>query len=395
MKVMKQTIRSLLIAAALVVPGFCLASPENGPALAPDIPSEQQTINSLWKEKKISEAMSVLQKRVASPEFSSLGQEIRGFYFYDLACGASLLGRSEEALAYLGMAVGNGYKDFVNLKSDSDLDPIRKNPGFLVLQEIVRRGGDYLAILRQHGDYARNTGTKSLTFTYQSREDPDLTRLRETWKLESIAGNGDDASRVLNLLHWVHSQVRHDGNSENPEPRNALHLLQVCQKERRGINCRMMATILNEACLALGYKARHITCLPLDKQDNDCHVITAVWLEGFQKWVYLDPTFDASFADSHGTLLSIPEVRARLINGEPVVLSKNANWNGQKKDPDEYLNYMAKNLVRFQCPQQSSFGYESTKGKKAYVELDDVRVEAEDSSGVNYTHDSTLFWSRP
>ncbi|HVM61979.1 MAG TPA: S41 family peptidase [Verrucomicrobiae bacterium] len=380
------------------------SEPVTSPA---DIQSEMQTLRSLWEKKKIAEAMHLMEARVASPEFGSVAQNIQTEYFYDLACGASRLGRPEEAVAYLGMAVGSGFdnldlKHFAHLKSDPDLDPIRKNPGFLVLQEIVRARGDvvrvpgeHLAILRQHADYARDTGTNSVTFTYQSMQDPDLTRFRDTWKLESIAGNGDDASRVLNLLHWVHTQVRHDGNSTNPEPRNALHLLEVCQKEGRGVNCRMMATILNEACLALGYKARHITCLPLDKGDTDCHVITAVWLEGLQKWVYFDPTFEAYFTDPQGILLSFPEVRTRMIKGEPLVLSKGANWNGQEKDPDEYLDYMAKNFVKLRCPQQSSFGYESTKGKKAYVELDDVSIAPEDKAGMSYTHDPELFWARP
>ena len=56
---------------------------------------------------------------------------------------------------------------------------------------------------------------------------------------------------------------------------------------------------------------------------------------------------------------------------------------------------MAKNLVRLQCPQQSSFGYESAKEHKAYVELDDVNLAPQNNSGVNYIHDSAVFWARP
>jgi hypothetical protein len=363
--------------------------------MALEMQSEMERVNSLFKEKKITEAMQILQKRAASPDFSSLSQYIQADCYYDLACGASLLGKPEEAVAYLGVAVGSGFKNFSTIKSDTDLDPIRKDPGFLLLLEMVRSRGDYLSILRKHGDYPGDTRKDPVTFIYQSKQDPDLTRFRETWKLESIAGNGDDTSRVLNLLHWVHAQVRHDGNSENPEPRNALNLLEVCRKEGRGVNCRMMATILNEACLALGYQSRHITCAPLDKNDPDCHVITAVWLESLQKWVYLDPTFEVYFTDSHGTLLSIPEVRTRMIKGEPLVLSKDANWNGRKEDAAEYLNYMAKNFITLSCPRQSSFGYESGKGEKAYVELDSADIPPKNWGGYSYTHDPAVFWARP
>jgi hypothetical protein len=157
----------------------------------------------------------------------------------------------------------------------------------------------------------------------------------------------------------------------------------------------MMATVLNEACLALGYKARHITCLPLDEKDPDCHVITTVWVEGLGKWVYLDPTFSGYFTDSKGNLLSIVEVRAGIISGEPLKVSDDLNWNGQKKAPEEYLNYMAKNLLRLQCPQESAFGYESRKGDRFYVELDPLTVPSKGEKGTIYTHDSVAFWARP
>ena len=394
--IMKQSVRSLLLVGLLAGPRLSFTAHAQSPSLAPEIQSEMERVSTLFKDKKIAEAMQIMQKRVASPGFGSLNQDVQaGYYYYNLACGASRLGKPDEAIAYLGVAIGDGFKNFLEIKSDTDLDPLRKEPGFLLLLEMVRSRGDYLSILREHGDYSGDTQKEPLTFTYQSKQDPDLTRLRETWKLESIAGNGDDASRVLNLLHWVHVQVRHDGNSTNPEPCNALNLLEVCRKEGRGINCRMMATILNEACLALGYKSRHITCCPLDKNDSDCHVITAVWLESLQKWVYLDPTFEAYFTDAHGTLLSISEVRNRMIKGETLVLSKDANWNGRKKDAAEYLNYMAKNFITLCCPRQSSFGYESGKEEKAHVELDSVNIPPKNWRGYSYTHDPAVFWARP
>ncbi|MGD1020520.1 MAG: S41 family peptidase [Verrucomicrobiia bacterium] len=110
--------------------------------LSANIQSEMRTLHSLYEEKKIAEAVQIMQQRVVSPEFGSLKQDTQVEYFYDLACGASLLGKPEEAVAYLGMAVGKGFKDFAHLKSDHDLDPIRKDPGFLVLSEIVRVRGD-------------------------------------------------------------------------------------------------------------------------------------------------------------------------------------------------------------------------------------------------------------
>lgn len=391
-----KNVKGLFLMMGLLGASVAPARGQAAPSWQEELRAETVQIQSLWKEKQIAEAVRILQKRAASSNFTTIDVGTRVGVYYNLACGSALLGRSSgETLAYLGMAVGEGFKDFANMKADSDLDSLRKEPGFLLLLDMVRSRGDYPWVLRQHAGYRPSSPAKAMRFTYQPKGDPDLIRLRTTWKLEEVAGNGDDTSRLLNLLHWVHAQVRYDGSSSNPEPRNAMSLLEVCKKEGRGINCRMMATVLNEACLALGYQARHITCLPLDEKDPDCHVITAVWVEGRGKWVYLDPTFNGYFTDSKGNLLSIAEVRAGIISGESLNVSDDLNSNGQKKASEEYLNYMAKNLLRLQCPQESAFGYESRKGDRFYVELDPLTVPSKGEKGTIYTHDSVAFWARP
>lgn len=214
-----------------------------------------------------------------------------------------------------------------------------------------------------------------------------------------MAGTGDESSRLVNLMRWVHAQVRHDGSSVNPEPWTALHLLEVCRAEKRGINCRMMSTILNEACLALGYPAHHITCLPLDEQDPDCHVITAAWAPSLGKWVYLDPTFEGTFRDDKGHLLSIEEVRNGLIQGRPLQPDKGLNWNGLTYDPGKYLDYMAKNLVKLSSPLESAYGYESRPVEaKRYVQLDPVTLSPKATGRygrTTYLHDPSAFWAKP
>lgn len=65
----------------------------------------------------------------------------------------------------------------------------------------------------------------------------------------------------------------------------------------------------------------------------------------------MDPTNDAYVMNENGELLSIAEVRERLINGLPLIINPDANWNHKMSViKEEYLyNYMAKNLYAFQC----------------------------------------------
>lgn len=358
-----------------------------------DVGVAMKEIQALWPKKDFLEATRRLERLVQSPGFYGLSPMDQAGIHYDLACAYARLGRPSEALAFLGVATGEGFRGATHMKADEDLIGLRNEPGFLALAAYLETRG-YPAILRQHSPYGKETAP-AISFQFQAKDAPELVRFREAYRLEEVAGKGDEVTRVLNLLHWVHTQVRHDGNSANPASRNAIHLIEVCKREGRGVNCRMMATILNEACLSLGIPARHVTCLPLNTQDPDCHVITAAWVGSLHKWIYLDPTYEATLRDPEGNLLSVPEVRERLVAGKPLMLSKGANWNGEPKNQGEYLDYMAKNLVKLQCPSVSAFGYESWDGPHTYIELDPLTIPASTEKNVITTNNDAWFWSKP
>lgn len=269
-----------------------------------------------------------------------------------------------------------------------------------------------LDILKKAEAYKYSDNRFIPKFTYQSQDNPNLIETRKNLKLDSIAGNGSELSKIFNLLHWVHNVVKHDGNSYNPQNKNAIDLINVCKTENRGVNCRMMATILNECYLSMGIKSRFITCLPKDRKDPDCHVINMVYSNDLDKWIWIDPTFDAYVMDDKGNLLGIQEVRERLIKGQPLVLNADANWNRTSLQTKEhYLEYyMAKNLYRVETPLVSEYNTETwEKGKEVtYVELfplDDIeqtpqkKEETSDKTGtkfINYkTNNPDIFWAKP
>ena len=231
----------------------------------------------------------------------------------------------------------------------------------------------YLDILKAAAAYDENDPTVVPAFTYQSSSAPELVALREGFKLDSIAGTGNEVSRILNLLRWVHELIPHDGNHGNPVVKNAMSLIKTCKKEERGLNCRGLATVLNECYLALDIKSRFITCMPKDSVFQDCHVINMVYSNDLNKWLWIDPTNNAYVMNEKGELLSIEEVRERLINDQPLLLNPDANWNRKESVYKEHYlyYYMAKNLYRLECPLASEYDYETHKpGKKiTYVEL--------------------------
>jgi hypothetical protein len=250
-----------------------------------------------------------------------------------------------------------------------------------------------------------------LAFTYQPADAPELVALRTAFKLDSIAGQGNEIARIMEVMHWLHDLVPHDGQHDNPVVRNAMSMVAECKRDHRGLNCRGLSTVLNECYLALGFKSRFLTCLPNDSTDTECHVINMVWSNDLKKWIWIDATHDAIVMDENGTPLGPWEVRERLIDGRTLILNPDANWNHRLSSVrEEYLyNYMAKNLYRFECPAHSCYDTETgAEGKRVeYVELlplhhhtqkPDV-VERKGGSGntvATYrTNDPGRFWAAP
>ncbi|RZK58427.1 MAG: transglutaminase domain-containing protein [Pedobacter sp.] len=275
-----------------------------------------------------------------------------------------------------------------------------------------RRPVAYLDTLQKAGKYNLSDRREVPVFTYQSMDNPNLVRIRKDLKLDSVAGKGNELSKVFNLMHWVHNLIRHDGNSDNPTLKNAIELIKVCREQNRGVNCRMMATVLNECYLAMGITSRYITCMPKETNFDDCHVINMVYSKDLGKWIWIDPTFDSYVMDEKGNLLGIQEVRERLVKGMPLVLNADANWNRTALQSKEYYlqTYMAKNLYRLETPVMSQYDTETwTSGKEvSYVELlplDGIvqgpqnRESTNQKTGVkliNYkTNNPELFWTTP
>lgn len=340
-----------------------------------------------------------------------------GYHFnsyYNLACTYSLLGDKKKALETFKKSVEEGYTDYAHLLTDTDLDPIRNENEFKKIIQPLRETGDYLYILKKAGQYNVSEKQELPAFTYQASANPNLVTLRKAFNLDSIAGEASEVSKILNLLHWVHNLIPHDGNHGNPVVKNALSMIRECKKDVRGLNCRGLATVLNECYLAMGIPSRFVTCLPKDSLgvDPDCHVINMVYSRQLKKWLWIDPTFDAYIMNEKGEMLGMEEVRERIINDQPLILNPEANWNNKvTQTKANYLySYMAKNLYMLECPISSEYDTETQQDGKTIsylrlIPLDYFRKSIEKGSSTNNVTKTTMityrtnnpaaFWQAP
>ena len=319
-------------------------------------------------------------------------------FFYDLACIYSRKGLTEAGFYHLTEAAKFDYNDWKHILEDHDLDNLRNDVRLDSIVAQIRARADYLEILKHAAPYTRNERTDTLpTFTYQSPDDPYLQRVREYFKLDSVAGKGDEISKIKNILTYIHNLIRHDGSHANPEHINAIDLAEACKDGSRGLNCRGLAIVLNECYLSMGIPARYVTCMPKE-YINDCHVINAVWSKQLRKWLWMDPTWNAWVMDEKGNLLSIQEVRENLRNDIPVVLNDEANWNNENKQTtEEYLyNYMAKNLYYVTVSANQAVGLEdpAIPTSPTFVNLmpTGFTVDNDRKLAVN---DDAWFWQAP
>lgn len=332
--------------------------------------------------------------------------DLSGNYYYNLACWKTLAGDKKGALKtfeyYTDRVIDSEEIRLTNINRDSDLDAIRQEPRFKACMERLAKWGDYKQKLKDAKQYHSGLVPDGFKFRYAAPNDPDLVKIREHFKLDSVAGAGDEISKIKNLLHWVHEIVPHDGSSYNPEVKNTIAMVELCKKENRGVNCRMMAQMLTEVYLAMGFKARFVTCMPKDYV-SDCHVITTVYSNTLNKWLWVDPTFDAYVMDENGTMLSIAEVRERLREDKPLQLNDYANWNHKSKQTKEYYidHYMAKNLYHLVCMEWARFNHETAIEGQTYryialMPYDEINSK---SSAINWNYlricDDKLFWQSP
>lgn len=267
---------------------------------------------------------------------------------------------------------------------------------------------DYFKILKNGAYYNKHDSRKVPAFTYQSANDPKLVALRDKYRLDSIAGNSNEVVRVLNILHWVHNTIPHDGVSlAQIKSYNADYILNLSKENKIGVACGELATVLNDCFLAMGWKSRKVYCYPRDSLENDpdSHVINIVYLESKKKWIWVDPTNDAYIMDTNGALLDIDEVRKKIIANRPLIVTPEANLNGGLSvTQEEYIAYMQKNLYIFCSPVSSEYDYETPAPGKviSYVYLLPLDYlnqrpfhSEENSKEIYKINNPDVFWQSP
>ncbi|WP_029905387.1 transglutaminase domain-containing protein [Prevotella sp. 10(H)] len=328
------------------------------------------------------------------PQIDKARQKSNKFFgYYSLACAYALAGKKSQSLDALEKSANAGLKIYKHVLSDSDLDNIRNEKRFPSILKIIKENSDFIKVLREGGKYTNENTQDYPKFSYAQPDDYRLKEVKKYFNLDSIAGNKDEISKIINLMVWVNKEVKHGPNWPFCEI-DAVDIYNYHKVSGNGVNCRAIATVLNECYLAMGIKSRIIGCLPEDKSDNESHVINCVYAESLNKWLWIDPTNNAFVMDENNNMLSIAEVRERLINNKKMKLGDTC-----KRNIEEYLyEYMAKNLFRFHACAKAGFNVESAyrNTNKMQIQLVPLGYDMKSHGKTFYaTSDDAYFWQLP
>jgi len=196
--------------------------------------------------------------------------------------------------------------------------------------------------------FAMPTAIKTDIYFVYDNNNPHFNQLKSNYQIETVASDGDDFSKAVNLLNWVSKHIYYKGDYDGTLG-NSLDLLNYAydKGELGGINCVALATILSECMLAVGLKARRVFLMPCSPYDGDFHAVTHVYINEMKKWVMIDPTFNLYFSNEQGEYLSLLELRNNLANQNSVLNNNEAK--------DISIEYYAKNLFYFQMFEKSTF----------------------------------------
>lgn len=247
---------------------------------------------------------------------------------------------------------------------------------------------DDMRILKLNQEYNRNC-VYSHRFIYDYT-DERLQKLRDICNLDSLAGSGDEFTKMLKITLGI-SRILELGSSLNID---SFHAIDVLNDTKRGFksNCFVASTVLAECFLSMGYIARVVRCMPIDLRFNECHCMTIAYVNDMNKFIAFDPSMGGCYIDFKGIPLGISDIRKNII--ERKELHIRSIFKIQDRD---IIAYLCKNMIRFQSHAVSKYGNEMSRSSNI-INLNPVTIPLRDKLNgrekytYKYIYNDDCFW---
>lgn len=212
--------------------------------------------------------------------------------------------------------------------------------------------------------------------------------------LEEINSSSDSTwDKTVKIATFVSENIAHANQKVQPESGDCITLWEYHKNIEEKFNCRFHSMMMNELLLSVGVLNRYVWCMPKNSKDPDCHVVNNVWIPEWNKWVMVDTDQRYYVCDKNGTVLSISEIREKLIGGESLKCSTFAKVS---QSTSSYLDYLSKDFYWFTVNQKVRFISNKNTDSNNFVNL-----LPKGFKGFNLgddeiiTNDAEAFWKKP
>ena len=228
-------------------------------------------------------------------------------------------------------------------------------------------------------------GDLQFTFDFDS---PGITKIRKKWNIEDIMGGGSELQKIAKLKKWAYRMLSFGDKeleSRRYETLDCFEVIDVAKQEGYSLNCRYMSLIFTQILLAAGFKARWVSCLPMELNYCECHCITEVFVNECNKWIVVDVAFDLFYFDRKGNLLNLFEIRQHILRNEMFRIPT-VNNNVIK-----YVwEYWTRHVFRFKYLLDNKYNMLASPNK-VFVFLNPINFIVNDKEIIHSSDDTTKY----
>ncbi len=172
----------------------------------------------------------------------------------------------------------------------------------------------YLKLFSEYDNVVRdNSHCPVFLFDIDS---PGIQKIKKIWDIDNVAGDGTELQKIGRLKKWANQLLCFKGlklESRRYDKLDCFDTISLAKKEGYSLNCRYISLIFTQILLAAGFKARWVSCLPMELNYNECHCVTEVYINELKKWIVVDVAFNLLYFDKMGNLLNLYELRQHIL----------------------------------------------------------------------------------
>ncbi len=178
-----------------------------------------------------------------------------------------------------------------------------------------------IEFLRAYSSFNHEQTLPKIKFIFENPESNNLILLRKAIGIEKQNNAESEVQLILRLLKWAIEHFDFPGSTlidRRYDDTDWFEVIERAKREKFSLNCRYKSLLFTQILLAYGIKARWVSCLPVESITHERHCVTEVYVNRLNKWIVVDCAFNLIYFDSDGTMLSLIEMRERLINGNRI-----------------------------------------------------------------------------